>query len=409
MRDFCRNAKPVIGLLCLSLTAPAAWAEEAAPPDLMSFAQGALPVAVSSAPGDLRVGMDLAVAAIDGNPAGYTSVRKPATADDVLEITFSLPALTRFDSFAIPRVPETPSPSQTFFGRVEVLGAAASPEGPFVPLASADLGPVEDGTTLSALEMTGDAPEVLWVRLRLSGGVDLQSEKSFLEFSELIGTGTQAVPALSEGFDGVWSGRGVKLELEQSGATVNGCYDGTSMLSGTVQGNVLRALGADPAGIGSQFILIADDDGNIRGLRSTNGAPFKPYDGDASDKAPTCLAPEPARLGCGSVVHGIGFDFDSAAIRPASEVVIGDLYVGLAQETATQIQIVGHSSSEGSADYNRDLSQRRAQSVVAALVTLGLDPGQITALGKGEDAPIASNDDEAGRSLNRRVEITCTP
>ena len=86
--------------------------------------------------------------------------------------------------------------------------------------------------------------------------------------------------------------------------------------------------------------------------------------------------------------------------------MIADLHQGLAQANAA-IQIVGHSSSEGAADYNRNLSQRRAQSVVAALVALGLDAGQISAVGKGEDDPIASNDDEAGRSLNRRVEVIC--
>lgn len=81
-------------------------------------------------------------------------------------------------------------------------------------------------------------------------------------------------------------------------------------------GNVLRAIGANNAGIPSQFVLIATEDGAIRGLRSTNGAPFKPYDGDASSKPPKCLPQEPPTLGCGSIVHGIGFDFDSDVIRP---------------------------------------------------------------------------------------------
>jgi outer membrane protein OmpA-like peptidoglycan-associated protein len=241
----------------------------------------------------------------------------------------------------------------------------------------------------------------------LSGGIDVQRDKMFLEFSELIGTGSQQEPPLSDRFAGVWSGRGVKLELEQSGATVMGCYDGNSLLKGTVQGNVLRALGRDDAGIPSQFILIASQDGSIRGLRSTNGAPFKQYDGDVSTKAPSCLTPEPPKLGCGSIVHGIRFDFDSDVIRPSSDAVIADLFSGLSQDGRTGIQIIGHSSSEGAEDYNRDLSQRRAASVVDALVALGLNASDISASGRGEDDPIASNADEAGRSLNRRVEVQC--
>lgn len=382
-------------------------ADEPPAPDLMSFAQGALPVSISTGDVDLRVGMDLAVAAIDGNAGGYVAMRKPATSTDVVEITYALPALTRFERFAVPNVLETPSPSQTFFKNIEVLGSSESADGPFIPLAQGELQRHEKAGQFSTLTLSENQPEVRWVRLRLQDGIDVQKDKSFFEFSELIANGKQQDPALSDGFSGVWRGRGVKLELAQDGATVNGCYDGNSMLSGTVQGNVLRALGNDPAGVASQFILLAGENGTIRGLRSTNGAPFKPYDGDPSGTAPACLQQEPPKLGCGSIVHGIGFDFDSDVIRPASKTIIADLYEGLRQEDGTGIQIIGHSSSEGAEDYNRDLSQRRAQSVVAALVALGIDPSQITAAGRGEDDPIADNDVEAGRSLNRRVEVQC--
>lgn len=382
-------------------------ADELPAPDLMSFAQGALPVSISTGDVDLRVGMDLAVAAIDGNAGGYVATRKPATSTDVVEMTYALPALTRFERFAVPNVLETPSPSQTFFKNIEVLGSSESADGPFVPLAQGELQRHEKAGQFSALTLSENQPEVRWVRLRLQDGIDVQKDKSFFEFSELIANGKQQDPALSDGFSGVWRGRGVKLELAQDGATVIGCYDGNSMLSGTVQGNILRALGNDPAGVPSQFILLAAQDGAIRGLRSTNGAPFKPYDGDPSNTAPSCLAPEPPELGCGSIVHGIGFNFDSDVIRPASGTIIADLYEGLRRDGGTGIQIIGHSSSEGAEDYNRDLSQRRAQSVVAALVALGIDPSQIAASGRGEDDPIADNEVEAGRSLNRRVEVQC--
>jgi OOP family OmpA-OmpF porin len=209
---------------------------------------------------------------------------------------------------------ETPSPSQTFVRAVEVAGASLSAEGPFVPLASGELAIHETDGDVTALTLAADAPEVRWVRLRLSGGIDVQTERSFLSFSEIIGVGAQQEAPMAETFDGVFSGRGVKLELAQDGAVVSGCYDGESRLSGTVQGAVLRALGESPAGIPSQFILVAAGDGAIRGLRSTNGAPFKPYDGAASTKPATCLAPEPPKLGCGAIVHGIGFDFDSDRI-----------------------------------------------------------------------------------------------
>ncbi|MCR9086828.1 MAG: OmpA family protein [Rhodobacteraceae bacterium] len=395
----------ILALLGLLPFGAALAQDSPAPPDLMSFAQGVLPVAVSTGEADLRVTPVQAIAAIDGNPVGFVMTPRFGTPADAVEITYALPAPTRFERFAVPNVLETPSPSQTFFRDIQVLGSATSAEGPFVPLASGALSTHEARGTVTELTLSAAQPDVLWVKLRLSDGVDVQVEKTFFEFSELIGNGTQQAAPLSEGFSGVWDGRGVDIELAQEGASVTGCYDGESALAGTVDGKVLRAMGENAAGIPSQFILIAAEDGGLRGLRSTNGAPFKPYDGEASDAAPVCLAPEPVLPGCGAVLHGIGFDFDSDVIRAESQPLLAALSEGLSG--ATGVEIIGHSSSEGAEDYNRDLSQRRAASVVAALVALGLDGAQITATGRGEDDPIASNDDEAGRSMNRRVEVRC--
>ena len=394
--------------VALSTTAIAgASAQDAPQPiDLMTFAQGVLPVSISAS-ADFRTVMTQAIAAIDGNPTKYVMTPRFGTASDTLEIVYALPAATRFDRFAVPEIAETPSPSQTFFRQVEVLGSAEGADGPFMPLASGMLEAHNERGLVTELTMEPDRPDVLWVKLRLSDGLDVQVENTFFEFSEIIGNGIQASAELSNRFSGVWEGRGVDIELAQNGATVTGCYDTSSPLSGTIDGRVLRALGANDAGIPSQFILIATEDGALRGLRSTNGAPFHPYDGEASTATPACLPVEEPELGCGDTVYGIGFDFDSAAIRTESTAVLDDLYAGLAGDTAPQIQIIGHSSSEGADDYNRDLSQRRAASVVDALIDRGIDAGRLVAVGKGEDEPIASNNDEAGRSLNRRVEISC--
>ncbi len=75
----------------------------------------------------------------------------------------------------------------------------------------------------------------------------------------------------------------------------------------------------------------------------------------------------------------------------------------------TTINVIGHADNTGSAAFNRDLSARRAQSVAAALIDGGVAPFRIRSIGRGEDAPIASNLTAEGRALNRRVEITITP
>lgn len=69
------------------------------------------------------------------------------------------------------------------------------------------------------------------------------------------------------------------------------------------------------------------------------------------------------------------------------------------------IRIEGHTDSTGSTETNLRLSQQRADSVLAALADLGVDPARITSVGMGEDFPIASNDTEEGRSRNRRVDV----
>jgi OOP family OmpA-OmpF porin len=120
-----------------------------------------------------------------------------------------------------------------------------------------------------------------------------------------------------------------------------------------------------------------------------------------------CSQPPPPVLGCGSVIHGITFAFDSAEIRPDSNTILDELYRGLRADASATILIEGHTSSEGTDDYNQRLSERRAQAVVADLVRRGLAPGRLSAAGIGERRPIATNNDESGRSLNRRVAVIC--
>jgi outer membrane protein OmpA-like peptidoglycan-associated protein len=77
----------------------------------------------------------------------------------------------------------------------------------------------------------------------------------------------------------------------------------------------------------------------------------------------------------------------------------------LQTEPDKAIRIEGHTDTTGPAETNLRLSQERADSVMAALVSLGVDAGRMKAVGMGEDFPIASNDDEEGRSSNRRVDV----
>ena len=407
-----RNSRPlrVTTLLVLLLASGLLKAQEEAGVDYLTFARGAIPVSVSGDGAALKTSYEHALKAIDGSGAPFVMTPKPGGPDTSTEFVFELPALTTFTHFTVPNVGETPSPSQTFVSRVELSGSAEGPEGPFMQLAASELITHDERGQITELVAAQETP-VRWLRMVLSGGIDVQRDRTFFEFSEISGYGSQERVPLSEAFSGKWKGRGVLMELRQDGAMVTGCYDRTGDLTGAVTGSMLYASGEDRNdGTFSAFVLTVTPEGGINGVRSSNGAPFRIYAGDPAPGGTVIGCSEPAGtgLGCGAVVYGIQFDFDSADIRPESGQVLDELFKGLENAPGASIVIEGHTSSEGSDAYNQQLSERRAQAVVEALVSRGLEAGRVTAAGKGESEPVADNDEEAGRTLNRRVEVECS-
>ena len=105
----------------------------------------------------------------------------------------------------------------------------------------------------------------------------------------------------------------------------------------------------------------------------------------------------------------VSFDFDSATLRPEFRDSVQKLSSVLNKYTDTNARIVGHTDSRGSDAYNQTLSERRAVAVQQALVMDGVAPQRLSTQGLGESQPRATNDTEAGRQLNRRVEIFVSP
>jgi OmpA-OmpF porin, OOP family len=379
-----------------------------ASPDYLTFAQGAIPLSATID----GVAMDAYFAgnilAIDGSPTPLVLIRS-GTATSKAELVFALPAATTFTRFAVPNINEVPSLGTTFVKQIEVHGSAKGPTDGYELLASATLAAHKTKGEVTELKLAKQTA-VRWVKVTLSGGLDVRTPKVSIQFSELLGHGTQESAPLSTGFTGSWADKGVLIELRQAGATVTGCYDKEGKLDGTVSGDVLRAVGIDIRDkVKSLFVLTVGADGRLRGLRSTNGAPFKIYTGPAAPAGTKtqCRDSAPPKLGCGAVIQAINFDFDSAAIRADSTSVLDDLFAGLKADPAKAIVIEGHTSSEGTAAHNVDLSKRRAQAVVEELIRRGLPKTRLTSAGKGPAEPIASNADETGRAMNRRVEVEC--
>jgi OmpA-OmpF porin, OOP family len=107
-----------------------------------------------------------------------------------------------------------------------------------------------------------------------------------------------------------------------------------------------------------------------------------------------------------SVVNGILFDTGKADIKPESAPALEEVVKLLKQNAAMKVYVVGHTDNVGALAGNLDLSKRRAAAVVQMLTTkYGVAAGRLQSFGNGPYAPLASNDDEAGRTLNRRVEL----
>lgn len=103
------------------------------------------------------------------------------------------------------------------------------------------------------------------------------------------------------------------------------------------------------------------------------------------------------------------FATDSAAVRPDLQADLRAVAGNLLQYPNSRIEVIGHTDSTGDAGYNRSLSARRAQSVASVLIGAGVPGSRIATIGRGEDAPIATNLSPEGRAQNRRVEIVIRP
>jgi outer membrane protein OmpA-like peptidoglycan-associated protein len=105
----------------------------------------------------------------------------------------------------------------------------------------------------------------------------------------------------------------------------------------------------------------------------------------------------------------ITFATDQADLRAEFPPVLDSVATVLEEFNQTLVEVAGHTDSTGAADYNRQLSERRANTVSQYLRARGVMDQRIITRGYGEDYPVASNETADGRALNRRVELTLVP
>lgn len=150
----------------------------------------------------------------------------------------------------------------------------------------------------------------------------------------------------------------------------------------------------------NEICFVVDDDGSRAYLSSDRDGGFGGYD------VFSCQVKNLADVNDFSqfLMRNINFEFDSSVINESSGAALDSLATFLNHNTL-HVEISGHADDTGGEEYNMRLSLQRAESVKAALVARAVDPARISTAGYGDTLPVAPNDNDENKALNRRVEI----
>jgi OOP family OmpA-OmpF porin len=209
---------------------------------------------------------------------------------------------------------------------------------------------------------------------------------------------------------GIVDDRGCEIDSDGDGVV-----DRLDECPGTPQGAIVDARGCE---IDSDGDGVPDSRDRCPGTPA--GATVDQYgceldsDGDgvvdSMDKCPNTPKGTPVdNTGC-ELAHefelvGVNFEFDSAKLTADSTATLDGAVKILKRNAKLKVEIAGHTDSQGDADYNQGLSERRAQAVADYLIAHGANGANISVKGYGESQPVADNGTMEGRAANRRVEL----
>ncbi len=243
------------------------------------------------------------------------------------------------------------------------------------------------------------------------------------EWTELFGfrgygVRTEAVPIPD--ISGTYDTNYNAFHLRQQGTALTGCYEwAEGLFDGSVEGRVMKLVWTEGENRGPAVFVFSPDGASFRGhwwQGTDKGAPPSgEWNGTRSSRSVgSCphwtgsvsgqLEKELSSSGRARL-YGILFDTDKATIRPESLPTLDEVVKLLAGQPTWQLLVEGHSDSTGAAAHNQTLSEQRAESVKAYLVTKGVDAARLTTAGFGASKPVADNATELGRAQNRRVEL----
>lgn len=294
---------------------------------------------------------------------------------------------------------------------IEVLMSDQSSSAGFVPVMSLTLAGRKDGQSFTLPKpATGK-----WLKLVVKSNY---GDPDQVEIMDVLGFGVQLTKSGLPNVAGTYSSGVGKFHIKQDGAQLTGCYENNDgVIQGDVEASLMRLRWSEVTDQGvAVMVLNRDgkgftslwrkddekewhDDWNLQAFSKDVGTcgHWKPQ---TTNVVAAALAKE------GRVrLYGINFDTDSDKLRPDSKPVLDQLLAALKVNSAWKVTVEGHTDSTGTPEKNKDLSNRRAASVKAFLVSAGIAADRIATAGFGQDQPVAPNDTTLGRAQNRRVEV----
>ncbi len=290
---------------------------------------------------------------------------------------------------------------------VEVYGSSTSASAGFNRLATVTVPKAARGETPLAKPAA-----VQWLKFVVTANWGNEEYTEIMEL-EAYGAPVGAPPKVDVA--GLYQTNYGPMRLEQAGAQVWGCYyEGDGQIEGNLTGRVLQGEWRQNEGkrVGGLVMVLSSAGDALNGAWYENGRLAGEWSGQKADVQVDCTVARRGGLAqrlaaAGHVaLYGIYFESGSATIKPESRATLDEVLAALKAEPSLKLLVGGHTDSTNTDAYNMQLSQRRAEAVVAWLTANGVEAARLKATGFGKSQPVADNATAAGRALNRRVEVS---
>lgn len=302
---------------------------------------------------------------------------------------------------------------------VVVEVSEASPTSGFSQILAATLKDKTDGQEFE----TSQAVAGRWVRVTVKNNY---GSPNFIELMDVKGYGEQEPITPPGNVSGTYETDFGLFHIKNEGTTVVGCYEfNDGRLEGGIDNRVMTlnwredgekskgpaimifpADGKSFLGAWSHTDATGGFGGTWNGKKVSDKIGNCPHYADLDkDKAAQNSIAKSLNDNGRAVVYGINFDFNSDVIKSESRSTLDKIAAVLNESKDMKMTIEGHTDNVGGESFNLSLSEKRAKSVKAYLTSQGIDEARLSTRGAGMTKPVSTNDTEAGRAQNRRVEL----